>query len=117
MSASRSHKPGDAPGNPVSREGFRAALKGEAPPQGWSPPFRSLWWEARGHWEAAHEIAQDLPGPWGSWMHAYLHRKEGDLWNAGYWYQKAGVPQRRDSLEAEFGDLLEALLDGDGAAV
>ncbi len=116
MRESRSDTPGDGPAGPVSREGFRAALKREVPPPGWSPPFRSLWWEARGNWEAAHDIAQELPGSWGYWMHAYLHRKEGDLWNAGYWYKKAGVAQRRDSLDAEFEDLLEALLDSDGDA-
>jgi hypothetical protein len=49
-------------------------------------------------------------------MHAYLHRKEGDLWNAGYWYRRAGLPERADSLEAEFEDLLQALLDADGNA-
>lgn len=103
-------------GNPDSGEDFRLNLKGDSPPSAWSEPFRALWWDARGNWESSHEIAQELPTSWGSWMHAYLHRKEGDLWNAGYWYRKAGVRERGDSLEAEFEALLKALLDADGNA-
>lgn len=111
-------QPSNAPSkNPDSREAFRAALKTDTPPEGWSPPFRSLWWEARGNWEAAHEIAQELPTCWGSRMHGYLHRKEGDLWNAGYWYRRAGVSERRGSLDAEFEELLDALLDADRDAL
>ena len=104
-------------GCPASGEDFRAALKDDFPPSTWGEPFRALWWDARGSWESAHEIAQDLPTSWGAWMHAYLHRKEGDLWNAGYWYRKAGVPERRDCLEEEFEALLQAALDADGKAV
>ena len=99
--------------DPGSRAAFRAALTGDSPPAAWSEPFKALWWDARGDWASSHEIAQDVPSPWGSWMHAYLHRKEGDLWNAGYWYRKAGLPERSDSLEVEFEDLLQALLDAD----
>ena len=117
MKESPSQEPDSASGNPVSLEAFRAALKGRVPPRDWSASFRALWWEARGNWEASHNIAQELPTSWGSWLHAYLHRKEGDLWNAGYWYRRAGVTERRDSLDSEFGDLLEALLDTDGDAV
>ncbi|MEJ2585228.1 MAG: hypothetical protein P8Z38_09345 [Robiginitalea sp.] len=112
-----SEKPNKLSGDPGSREDFQAAQKGNSPPRAWSDPFRALWWDARGEWEAAHEIAQDLPTAWGSWMHAYLHRKEGDYGNAGYWYRKAGVPEWRDSLQAEFESLLRALLDADGNAV
>ena len=104
-------------GNPNSREAFLAALNGDFPPRAWGDPFRALWWDARGDWEASHEIAQELPTSWGAWMHAYLHRKEGDLWNAGYWYRRAGVGERRDSLKEEFDALLGALLDADGNPV
>ncbi|MFZ9029915.1 MAG: hypothetical protein ACO20F_01405 [Robiginitalea sp.] len=105
------------PGNPESTAAFRAALERDYPPPSWSEPFRALWWDARGDWEAAHEIAQELPTSWGSWMHAYLHRKEGDLWNAGYWYRRAGVGERRDSLNEEFDTLLRALLDAERKTV
>ena len=105
------------PGNPESVKVFRAMLERDLPPRSWSGAFRALWWDARGDWEAAHEIAQELPTSWGSWMHAYLHRKEGDPWNAAYWYRRAGVRERRDSLEEEFDALLGALLDTDGNAL
>src|SRR5947207_3353376 len=49
----------------------------------------ALWWDARGDWEKAHQVAQDVAGRDGAWVHAYLHRKEGDLGNAGYWYRQA----------------------------
>lgn len=60
----------------------------------------ALWWDARGDWQKAHEIAQEVPGADGAWVHAYLHRKEGDVGNAAYWYRRAG-------LEVETGDLQE----------
>jgi hypothetical protein len=53
---------------------------------GFSGALLALWWDARGDWEKAHEVA----GPDGAWVHAYLHRKDGDLGNAGYWYRRAG---------------------------
>lgn len=96
--------------NPDSAECFRKALQGSSPPRGWDAPFRALWWDARGDWEAAHTIAQDLPSAWGSWMHAYLHRKEGDSWNARYWYRMAGMDPCQDPLEIEFEHLLSKLL-------
>ena len=57
---------------------------------GFSGALLALWWDARGEWEKAHEVAQDVAGRDGAWVHAYLHRKEGDLGNAGYWYRQAG---------------------------
>jgi len=59
----------------------------------------ALWWDGQGDWQKAHEIAQDVPGADGAWVHAYLHRKEGDVANAAYWYRRAG-------REAAEGDLL-----------
>ena len=50
----------------------------------------ALWWDAHGDWNKAHEIAQDVSGADGAWVHAYLHRREGDVSNAGYWYRQAG---------------------------
>lgn len=71
------------------------------PPTG-SPLLVALWHDARGDWEAAHNIAQDIHSWEGSWVHAYLHRKEGDQWNAGYWYRQAGRPVCTNSLEQEW---------------
>jgi hypothetical protein len=50
----------------------------------------ALWWDAKGDWEKAHEVAQDVAGADGAWVHAYLHRKGGELGNSGYWYRQAG---------------------------
>ena len=57
---------------------------------GFSGALLALWWDAKGDWEKAHGIAQDVAGQDGAWVHAYLHRKDGDLGNAGYWYRQAG---------------------------
>ena len=68
---------------------FRESLKQHTPPEGLTPALEALWWDAKGHWDKAHEAAQRDEGPDGSWVHAYLHRKEGDLSNAQYWYRRA----------------------------
>jgi hypothetical protein len=70
----------------------------------------ALWWDAKGDWEKAHGIAQDVNGVDGAWVHAYLHRKEGDLGNAGYWYRRAGrVVARGDSRVEWVGIVTEML--------
>jgi hypothetical protein len=70
----------------------------------------ALWWDAQGNWQKAHEIAQDVPGADGAWVHAYLHRKEGDADNAAYWYRQARRPvvtgDLRDEWERIVGDML-----------
>ena len=75
-----------------------------APPRELSPALQALWHDARGYWDAAHACAQVDEGREGAWVHAYLHRKEGDLGNAGYWYARAGrpVPAKGLTLEAEW---------------
>jgi hypothetical protein len=70
----------------------------------------SLWWDAKGDWKRAHESAQQDEGPAGSWVHAYLHRKEGDSSNAGYWYTRANKMPAKDSLQHEWQAITEALL-------
>ena len=72
--------------------------------------LRALWHDARGDWDQAHKIAQDVDDKSGAWVHAYLHRKEGDLGNAAYWYQQAGQPVATDSLENEWNRIATALL-------
>ncbi len=90
---------------------FRATLTADAPPAV-SPALIALWHDAKGDWNAAHETAQDIEDETGSWVHAYLHRKEGDEGNAGYWYRRAGKPIGRDSLDAEWERIVTALLAG-----
>lgn len=70
----------------------------------------ALWWDACGDWDRAHEVAQDVAGRDGAWVHAYLHRKEGDLGNAAYWYRQAGRPVEKGELKAEWRGIVEELL-------
>jgi hypothetical protein len=70
-----------------------------------------LWWDAKGDWARAHESAQQDEGIAGSWVHAYLHRKEGDQSNAAYWYNRAGKPVCREPLDVEWVGIVEALLE------
>ena len=77
-----------------------------------SPALRALWLDARGDWDGAHEAAQADEGGDGDWVHAYLHRKEGDAGNAAYWYRRAGKPVCRTSLDEEWEAIASALLTG-----
>jgi len=89
---------------------LRATLGSPAAPSGLPQTILALWHDARGDWEAAHRVAQDIDGPDGAWIHAYLHRKEGDLGNAGYWYRRAGRATASGSLDDEWAVIAEALL-------
>lgn len=88
---------------------IKSSLTASAPPD-FPPLLLALWHDARGEWDKAHQIAQDVDDQSGAWVHAYLHRKEGDSSNARYWYQRAGQPEARDSLDAEWTRLVTALL-------
>ena|SRR5438034_514383 len=89
---------------------FTKSLKDTRPPDV-APPLVALWHDARGDWETAHKVAQDIDDRTGAWIHAYLHRKEGDLGNARYWYGQAEKPEATDSLEAEWRRIVTELLD------
>jgi hypothetical protein len=89
---------------------FRESLLRTAPPDGLHLALMGLWWDAKGDWRKAHESAQQDEGPAGSWVHAYLHRKEGDASNAGYWYRRAGRPPSHARLEDEWIEIANALL-------
>jgi hypothetical protein len=91
-------------------EAFQASLSAEAPPLKLSPLLRALWLDARGDWDGAHSIAQDVDDHDGARVHAYLHRKEGDLPNAGYWYRRAREQPFEGSLESEWEALARRLL-------
>ena len=88
---------------------FRASIAAGAPPAV-APLLLALWHDARGNWDEAHRIAQDVDTNDGAWVHAYLHRREGDLENARYWYRRAGRPEAADALEQEWMRIVEALL-------
>ena len=89
---------------------FRQTLAANAPPAGISHALEALWWEANGDWNQAHAAAQKDDGREGCAVHAYLHRVEGDLSNAGYWYKRAGRPQATDALATEWERLARELL-------
>ena len=89
---------------------FKASLSGAAPAPDLAAPLAALWWAAKGNWDRAHSIAQDEPGADGSWVHAHLHRVEGDLGNAGYWYRQAGKPVATDAIDTEWERMVSALL-------
>lgn len=95
---------------PPNYDAFRDSLREAAPPANWPAGLQALWHWGKGDWETAHAIAQDMPGVTGSWIHGYLHRVEGDRWNAGYWYDRAGRPFPNTSPEGEFEELARYLL-------
>jgi hypothetical protein len=96
----------------VSMADFKASLSRTAPAPDLAPPLAALWWAAKGKWDQAHRIVQDEDTPEAAWVHAYLHRVEGDLGNAGYWYRQAGQPVAKDSLQAEWERITSALIEG-----
>ncbi len=89
---------------------FKGACNSGNPPVGISDELLALWYDARGNWNRAHELVQETGGFTAYWVHAYLHRKEGDNSNASYWYRriKKNIPPK--SLEEEWSDLAEYLL-------
>ena len=89
---------------------FRTSVTGAAPPVGLAPPLAALWWAAKNDWDKAHKLVQDDAGGSAAWVHAYLHRVEGDLPNARYWYGAAGKPAAAGALDAEWTAIATALL-------
>ena len=89
---------------------FRLTLSGATPPQGLSDLLRALWLDGRGDFDGALGIAQDVDTSDGARVHAYLHRKEGDLSNASYWYRQAGCRVEAGSLDAEWEALVRRFL-------
>jgi hypothetical protein len=92
-------------------EQFSSSLSQSAPPAGIPVLLEALWYDANGDWEAAHNVAQSKEGtPSYDRLHAYLHRVEGDTWNAGYWYKRAGAEVFKGSLKEEWIVLVNSLL-------
>ena len=95
-------------------EDFRATLGDTAPPSGASAALRALWHAGRGDWDAAHGVVQDEGDADCAWVHAHLHRQEGDLGNAAYWYRRAGRPVAQGPIEGEWREIAAALGLGKG---
>jgi hypothetical protein len=91
---------------------FRASLAKPEPPAALAPALAALWWAGKDEWDRAHRIVMDESGPDCAWVHAYLHRVEGDLSNAGYWYGQAQRPVSTAPLPAEWDAIVQALLAG-----
>lgn len=95
----------------MTLEEFRATLAAGGPPKV-APALVALWHDATGNWDAAHNTAQAIEDATVAWVHAYLHRKEGDAGNAAYWYRRAGRPVSRASLDMEWEQIATELLSG-----
>jgi hypothetical protein len=91
-------------------EEFKASMSHETPPIGIPASLAALWYAGKGDWEQAHTIAQDIPTREGSWVHAWLHRVEGDEWNANYWYNRAGRSMPATTLDQEWEDIAKTML-------
>ncbi len=89
---------------------FVETLDSDLPPEGVSGALLALWWDGKGNWEIAHEEAQKAGCREGDWVHAYLHRKEGDEGNAGYWYSRSREPFFKGSLDEEWTHIAKNLL-------
>lgn len=89
---------------------FEASIQDGAPPGGLSAPLEALWWDRKGDWARAHALVDDLESREGMAVHAYLHRKEGEQWNADYWYRRAGRSYHRTTLAEEWTALVEGAL-------
>lgn len=91
---------------------FRVSLQSDRPPAGMPAPLAALWWDAKGDWNRAHSLVDELESIEGMAVHAYLHRKEGAASNAEHWYQRAGRQFHRPTLEEEWSALVDGLLPG-----
>lgn len=90
---------------------LRTSLTDDSPPDV-GPVLKALWYAAKGDWHAAHRLAQDETGSDAAWVHAHLHRIEGDLANAGYWYRRAGRPRSDAPIAEEWDEIVAAVLRG-----
>jgi len=94
----------------MTKDEFLKSLDREQPPDGIPEPLGSLWWDRKENWDKAHRIAQEIPTTLGSAVHAYLHREEGVLWNADYWYRRAGRERPVISLDNEWHQLVDEII-------
>ena len=89
---------------------FKDSIRNPIPPKSLSKNLLALWHDSNDNWDEAHNIVQATSGFDGDWIHAYLHRKEGDLSNASYWYSKVGKTHPNVSLKMEWEELANYLL-------
>ncbi|MBE7177533.1 MAG: hypothetical protein INR69_14075 [Mucilaginibacter polytrichastri] len=94
----------------MDKNGFLQRLEQAEPDSGWDVHLRALWYDARGDWQTAHDLIDQLTDKTSARLHAYLHRKEGDQWNADYWYGRAGEKRPALTLEEEWSELVDRQL-------
>jgi len=94
----------------MTLDDYKSTLSFPVPPGGVQGPLKALWLDAKGNWDEAHRLVQELPDRNAAWVHAYLHREEGDLGNASYWYHRAGKTVAGGDLETEWEKIARALL-------
>ena len=94
-------------------EEFTKSISGTIPPENLNPYALALWHDAKGNWETAHAIVQDMEDKTSAHIHAYLHRKEGDNGNAGYWYSRAGTKMPGYSLNKEWEEIVKTVIPVD----
>lgn len=97
-------------------EQFVSSTQNLYPSQEYSPLLKAMWYDAKDEWNKAHDVAQNVHTAEGSWVHAYLHRKEGDISNARYWYRQAGKKEFQGSLQEEWEAIVKTLLGNHKAA-
>ncbi len=94
----------------MNLEEFKQSLTKSAPHEKASKPLQAMWHDAKGNWDEAHAVAQSVNDTTGAWVHAYLHRKEGDASNASYWYSCANRSVPKVTLEEEWDQITSELL-------
>ncbi len=94
----------------MTTEEFIKTLQGGEPPAGLTAHLKSLWYDGKNDWNRSHDIIQNINDTNAAWIHAYLHRKEGDIFNADYWYRRANRPRPDISLKNEWKNIVETLL-------
>jgi hypothetical protein len=100
----------------MNLQSFKGSLAKSQPPDGLSYSLQALWWDAKGNWEKAHECAQERDDQSGMRVHAYLHRKEGDISNAEYWYRRCRMAPPDLKLDEEWEQLSQSLLHQQASA-
>ena len=96
-------------------EKFKTSVEEDAPPVDLSAALQALWWDAKGDWKRAHQLAQSQKDQVGAWVHAYLHRVEGDESNAGFWYRRAERVHSKAALDVEWREIAGDLIKREGS--